>query len=259
MILPLFTNVFTSSLTGYDFQMIRITAVFSSILMLFAPYAVVAQQVTVDASLLQQLQQLLPQQSSSTVSTQLQQQLLNFMPVAQSYLQSLTPGDTEAIIQRLQASLTSPIMLNGFSFASSSAGTSTNQALIVTLLGQVSVLQQQINAILASSTATTTTLSATTTEGLLQEFPEPTLSVCPAVTRLLQFGMTGADVSGLQSFLITEGLLTNDSATGFFGKLTEAAVQAWQKTKEIVTEGDPATTGFGAVGPKTRAALQNCR
>jgi hypothetical protein len=258
MILPLFTNVFTSSLTGYDFQMIRITAVFSSILMLFAPYAVVAQQVTVDASLLQQLQQLLPQQSSSTVSTQLQQQLLNFMPVAQSYLQSLTPGDTEAIIQRLQASLTSPIMLNGFSFASSSAGTSTNQAVIITLLVQFSVLQQQINAILASSTATTT-LSATTTEGLLQEFPEPTLSVCPAITRLLQFGMTGADVSGLQSFLITEGLLTNDSATGFFGKLTEAAVQAWQKTKEIVTEGDPATTGFGAVGPKTRAALQNCR
>lgn len=239
--------------------MIRITAVFSSILMLFAPYAVVAQQVSVDANLLKQLQLLIPQ-ASSTVSTQLQQQLLNFMPVAQSYLQSLTPGDTEAIIQRLQASLTSPIMLNSFgAFASSTlSGTSTNQALINTLLAQVSVLQQQINAIIASSTASTT-IPAIITDGVLQELPEPTLSACPAITRILQFGMTGADVTGLQSFLIAEGILANDSATGYFGKLTEAAVQAWQTTKAIVTEGTPATTGFGAVGPKTRAALQACR
>jgi len=234
--------------------MTRAAAGITAILMLFAPVAVAAQQVTIDASLLQQLQQLLPQQSN-TVSTQLQQQLLNFMPVAQSYLQSLTPGDTEAIIQRLQASLVGPVFYANIPLASST-GTSTNQALITALLAQVSVLQQQINAILASTTATTT---ATTTTGFLQELPEPTLIACPAITRVLQFGMNGTDVSTLQSFLISEGLLASDSATGFFGKLTEAAVQAWQKAKAIVMEGDPATTGFGAVGPKTRVALQNCR
>ena len=40
-----------------------------------------------------------------------------------------------------------------------------------------------------------------------------------------------------------------------FGKLTEAAVQQWQSSHGLVSSGTAATTGYGAVGPKTRAAI----
>lgn len=67
--------------------------------------------------------------------------------------------------------------------------------------------------------------------------------------------MRGDDVRQLQIFLISQGLLVSDSATGFFGTLTERAVQDWQRRNEIVARGTAATTGYGAVGPRTRAAL----
>jgi len=59
----------------------------------------------------------------------------------------------------------------------------------------------------------------------------------------------------LQQFLIGQNLLSNDSVTGYFGAHTQAAVQAFQKSQAIVSSGNPATTGYGAVGPKTRAAF----
>ena len=74
--------------------------------------------------------------------------------------------------------------------------------------------------------------------------------------RNLGVGMTGDDVSNLQAYLkqfielYPEGLVT-----GYFGQLTQRAVQRFQSAYGIVSSGDPATTGYGLVGPMTRAKL----
>lgn len=60
-------------------------------------------------------------------------------------------------------------------------------------------------------------------------------------TRDLTIGSTGADVTALQN------MIGVSPATGYFGSITKAAVQAYQASKGI------STTGY--VGPLTRAAL----
>ena len=76
------------------------------------------------------------------------------------------------------------------------------------------------------------------------------------LTRILRRGSTGDDVKKLQKFLkqfsdvYPEGL-----TTGYYGSLTEAAVKKFQLKQGIVTDGDPDTTGFGQVSPKTISKL----
>ncbi|MDB5237767.1 MAG: hypothetical protein JWM46_37 [Candidatus Kaiserbacteria bacterium] len=77
------------------------------------------------------------------------------------------------------------------------------------------------------------------------------------ISRTLSFGMRGTDVTTLQLQLVAKGYLSAESATGYFGVLTEAAVQKFQAQQGIVSNGAPATTGYGAVGPRTRAALSS--
>ncbi|MDO8469619.1 MAG: peptidoglycan-binding protein [bacterium] len=72
-----------------------------------------------------------------------------------------------------------------------------------------------------------------------------------AFNRPLGAGSKGADVTALQNILKNEGLL-NVSATGYFGALTESAVKAFQEKYNIAKPGD---SGYGFVGPKTRAKL----
>lgn len=80
-----------------------------------------------------------------------------------------------------------------------------------------------------------------------------TVPASSAITRTLQLGMTGEDVSLLQQWLgqdtsvYPEGLVS-----GYFGQLTSAAVKRFQVTHSIVAEGG---AGYGVVGPKTRAKL----
>ena len=64
---------------------------------------------------------------------------------------------------------------------------------------------------------------------------------------LLKQGSRGADVSRLQKLLGVD-------ATGYFGALTRAAVEAFQKKHAIAKMGD---AGFGTLGPKTRAKLND--
>ena len=80
-------------------------------------------------------------------------------------------------------------------------------------------------------------------------------STCVTVTKTLSFGSRGSDVIKLQQFLVSQKLLLADSATGFFGKGTQSAVQAFQKKNGIVSSGTPTTTGYGAVGKKTRTMI----
>lgn len=69
---------------------------------------------------------------------------------------------------------------------------------------------------------------------------------CVNLTLTLARGSSGAEVTDLQNFLVSEKLLTA-GATGFFGALTDAALKQWQTAHGI----DP----LGITGPRTRAAL----
>lgn len=62
-------------------------------------------------------------------------------------------------------------------------------------------------------------------------------------------------VSRLQEFLTATGDFTA-GVTGYYGPKTIAAVQSWQKRHDIASSGTPATNGYGAVGPRTRAAMR---
>ena len=73
-------------------------------------------------------------------------------------------------------------------------------------------------------------------------------AICPNISRNLTFGMRSADVSSLQTFL---GI----SPTGYFGILTQKAVQQWQLKNSVVMSGTPSTTGYGSVGRKSRAVI----
>jgi peptidoglycan hydrolase-like protein with peptidoglycan-binding domain len=83
----------------------------------------------------------------------------------------------------------------------------------------------------------------------------PTNTVATPITRRLEEGMRGSDVLGLQQFLISEGLLPVSAATGYFGPMTEAAVQNYQAQEGIVSSGSPETTGYGVVGPQTMSHI----
>lgn len=70
----------------------------------------------------------------------------------------------------------------------------------------------------------------------------------------LRIGATGEDVRELQTILASLGYFSHPS-TGYFGSITEAAVRAFQADRGIAQSGNPGTTGFGIVGPRTAAAL----
>lgn len=78
---------------------------------------------------------------------------------------------------------------------------------------------------------------------------------CPNLTRNLFRGSRGSDAAQLQQFLISQNHLASDSTTGFFGAMTEAAVKQFQCKKMNICSGSPNTNGYGAVGPRTRAAM----
>jgi hypothetical protein len=78
----------------------------------------------------------------------------------------------------------------------------------------------------------------------------------------LSFGQTHPQVLVLQRFLNKAGFAVADDGPGspgnettMFGNLTRAAVRKFQCAKQIACEGDEYSTGYGYVGPKTRAAL----
>jgi peptidoglycan hydrolase-like protein with peptidoglycan-binding domain len=71
-------------------------------------------------------------------------------------------------------------------------------------------------------------------------------STVPASVKL-KFGDTGTEVAKLQQRLLELSLLASSDIDGKFGKKTKAAVEAFQRTKDLSPD--------GMVGPKTRAYL----
>ena len=78
----------------------------------------------------------------------------------------------------------------------------------------------------------------------------------------LAVGSRGTSVKQLQIFLNANGFTITSLGLGspgqeteFFGRLTENAVQRFQTQYGIVSSGTPSTTGYGHVGPRTRAKI----
>ncbi len=77
-----------------------------------------------------------------------------------------------------------------------------------------------------------------------------------AITNQLDLGSRGSDVTQVQTFYSSYGnIYPSNLVTGYFGVLSEAATQRFQADQEIVTNGTPATTGYGRVGPLTMDRL----
>lgn len=74
--------------------------------------------------------------------------------------------------------------------------------------------------------------------------------------RSLKIGDVGDDVSKLQLLLAKDPTIYPEgNITGTFTPLTELTVRKFQRTYGLVSSGDPATTGYGVVGPRTQAKL----
>src|SRR3989344_3866609 len=78
----------------------------------------------------------------------------------------------------------------------------------------------------------------------------------------LDDALTHGEISSLQRFLAQNcSIYPEGRVTGYFGPATERAVQRWQAQNGVVSGGTPDSTGFGFVGPRTRAASRtanNC-
>src|SRR3989344_263222 len=124
-------------------------------------------------------------------------------------------------------------------FAASALTADDIQQQIAKLLAQITTLKEQLKTI-------QTTPSVEPTRPI--DIAPPVGRGCPQILRTLQRGARGDDVSRLQEFL---GI----TPTGYFGTMTEAAVQSLQAEEGVASTGTAATTGYGMVGAKTRAAL----
>ncbi len=92
--------------------------------------------------------------------------------------------------------------------------------------------------------------------GIVTSPPEPApLAICPNLSRTLSYGVSGNDVGELQKFLIWKGHLAKGNDTGFFGALTQAAVQKFQCAAMGLCSGSPSSNGYGVVGPQTRSSI----
>jgi len=171
---------------------------------------------------------------------------------------TLTNSGDDTSVDSVQVTIAgAPAPAPGTTSAASGASSSSS-------LGSVpSALTSQIQALLAQIQALsqngTNAISQTTASGQTTASAQGSGPACPILTRALSRGASGADVLSLQQYLITTTYLDASAATGFFGPLTEVAVQHLQASLGIVSSGSPADTGFGLVGNRTRAAIsQHC-
>lgn len=78
---------------------------------------------------------------------------------------------------------------------------------------------------------------------------------CPTLSRNLWWGLKGTDISSLQTFLRATGDFTYPRITTFYGNVTVSAVKKFQCREMNICTGSSKTTGYGIMGPRTRAAI----
>ena len=118
------------------------------------------------------------------------------------------------------------------------------------MLAQVKILQGQLQSIEGGGLGPVQKVSMV---------PNTTTAArnCLTATQTLQYGAQGAAVRELQAFLAQDPSVYPDAImSGYYGTLTQSAVQRWQAKYGIVADGTPATTGFGVVGPRTLSAMR---
>lgn len=84
----------------------------------------------------------------------------------------------------------------------------------------------------------------------------PTIFSSPLFVSIEDNQVSG-EVSRLQTCLKEKGFYTYSEITGYFGLHTQSAVQSFQSRNSIVSSGSPKSTGYGYVGPRTRALLNS--
>lgn len=142
----------------------------------------------------------------------------------------------------IRALLISVIFVAPFSASALTQAELTAQ--IQALLAQVNALQQQIG---------TQTGTTNTNTGSVISVGD---AACPHISRVLKLGASGDDVIRLQQFLAQNpSIYPEGTVSGFYGSLTEAAVQRWQARFNVVSSGTPDSTGYGVVGPRTAALM----
>ena len=76
------------------------------------------------------------------------------------------------------------------------------------------------------------------------------------LTNNLSLGLFSKEVSLLQAYLATmPNIYPEALVTGYYGKLTQKAVQRYQCARNIICQGTPNSTGWGVVGPRTRGEV----
>lgn len=93
---------------------------------------------------------------------------------------------------------------------------------------------------------------------------ERALEVSPVFNSTLKIGMTGENIKRLQKVLNSDpdtiiaetGVGSSGNETNYFGQLTKDAVRRFQAKYGIVSTGNEDTTGYGLVGPQTRAKIE---
>jgi peptidoglycan hydrolase-like protein with peptidoglycan-binding domain len=146
--------------------------------------------------------------------------------------------------------------------ASSDAASATTNAIVGGGGGGYYVLPVIATTTIAVATttvATTTIPAVTSTTPVVVTPTTQNISVSKieaTFTKILKKGMKDGEVTRLQTlFAKDKSIYPEGDVTGYFGPATERAVQRFQTKYGLVTSGTPATTGYGALGPKTRAKI----
>ncbi len=122
------------------------------------------------------------------------------------------------------------------------------QQRIAELLRQVEALQRELSG-QGAGVPSGTQVAA-------QTGPVASSVQCPYISRSLRSGDSGDDVARLQKFLALDPDIYPEAlVTGYYGSLTERAVQRFQAKFKIVSSGTPESTGYGVTGPRTAAIL----
>ncbi|HVN26740.1 MAG TPA: Ig-like domain-containing protein [Candidatus Paceibacterota bacterium] len=147
---------------------------------------------------------------------------------------------------RTRASINAQLAAAPAGGGTSSASTSSLLALIQSLEAQLLALEAKLAALQAGSGS-----------GTGQGTPPPGPGTPFAyVTATLRPGSSDTtNVARIQTFLVHEGYLPNTYPTGAYDAATQAAVARYQCARGIVCSGAPLTNGYGAVGPRTLAAM----
>ena len=127
-------------------------------------------------------------------------------------------------------------------------------ARILELLTRVQELQTQLQRV--ENTTALGPVQGVLTTPSPQASANPTVTTCAQIPQTLAPGDTGEAVRVLQEFLARDVTVYPERlVSGYYGARTQSAVARWQARAGIVSEGTPETTGFGAVGPQTRTAM----